>query len=339
MADSWGRYLRVTLFGESHGPAIGVVLDGLPAGFQPDLADVARQMARRAPGGSPLSTSRRECDSFRILSGLYEGRLTGTALTAIIENADQHSGDYAAHMQVPRPGHADFTGHVRYGGFEDPRGGGHFSGRMTAPILFAGALCAQWLAQSGVAIAAKIVQIGRVRGDGLNAAMQEEILSAKRDLDAVGGVISCTVTGLAQGLGAPFFDSVESVVSSLLFAIPAVKGVSFGDGFALCAMRASEANDQMRVENGALVHLSNHNGGVLGGITNGEPLVFQVAIKPTPSIARPQKSVSLEQMRDAQIEVRGRHDPSIVPRALPVVEAAAALALGELWKERLSCRT
>ena len=334
MAGSWGSFLKITLFGESHGPAIGVTIDGLPAGFEPDFDQVRVQMARRAPGQSALTTSRVEADAFEVLSGLYQGRLTGTPLTAIIRNRAQHSSDYAVTLDQPRPGHADYTGHVRYHGHEDPRGGGHFSGRLTACLVFAGALTRQWLARNGIEIAARIIQIGQVTGDGMNDAMVEAVLAAKADRDSVGGIIECRAEGLPVGLGAPFFDSVESVLSHLLFSIPAVKGVEFGDGFALASQRGSAVNDAMHMDGDVVTHASNHAGGILGGLTNGEELIVRVAIKPTPSIAREQATVSLRSGQDATLAIVGRHDPCIVPRAVPVVEAAMALALGELWKER-----
>lgn len=341
MAGMWGNGLRVSIFGESHGPAIGVTIDGLPAGLKIDLEEVGRQMARRAPGQGASTTSRREADVPRILSGLYQGRLTGTPVCAVIENNDQHSGDYPEKMDLPRPGHADYTGHVRYFGFEDPRGGGHFSGRITAPIVFAGALARQWLGREGVDFAARPVRIGEAveePGKGYNARMEEEILQARAALDSVGGIIECVVRGLPVGLGAPFFDSVESVLAHLMFSIPGVKGVEFGLGFMMGRMRGSQVNDAMRMAEGKVAHVTNHSGGALGGITNGENLVMRVAMRPTASIAQAQSTVSLLKGAGAQLSIHGRHDPCIVMRALPVVEAMAALALGDLWKERQACR-
>lgn len=336
MPGSWGNYVKITIFGESHGPAVGVTVDGLPAGFAPDMDAVRAHMARRAPGNSPLSTPRKEADEFEVLSGLYQGKLTGTPLTAIIRNLGQRSADYSGMPDLLRPGHADYTGHVRYLGHEDPRGGGHFSGRITAALTFAGALALQWLSSQGVEIAAKIIGIGPLSGDGLTEEMQDAILAAKADGDSIGGRIECRAAGLPAGLGAPFFDSVESVMAHMLFSIPAVKGVEFGDGFAISALRGSVSNDQMVTENGIIRHLTNHAGGILGGITNGEPLIVRVAIKPPASIARSQHTVSLKRGVDAVLAVEGRHDPCIAPRALPVVESAVALALSELWKERLT---
>ncbi len=338
MSSSFGNCLKLTIFGESHGPAVGVTVEGLPAGLEIDWDLVRREMARRAPGQGQLTTPRKEADEFEILSGLYQGRLTGTPVTAIIRNTNQRSSDYGQAAGLARPGHADFTGHVRYRGYEDPRGGGHFSGRLTAGLVFAGALTRQWLQGHKVQIAARVVRVGAVTGDGFSEAMEKEILAARAANDSVGGVIECAVTGLPAGLGAPFFDSAESVIAHLLFSIPAIKGVEFGDGFDLAARRGSEVNDSMAMKDGRVAHLSNHAGGVLGGITNGEALVFRAAIKPTPSIARLQQTVSLETGEDAALEICGRHDPCIVPRALPVIEAAAALAVGELWKEKETWR-
>ena len=341
MAGMWGNGLKVSIFGESHGPAIGVTIDGLPAGLEIDMDEVARQMARRAPGQGPATTARREADAPRVLSGVYQGRLTGTPVCAVIENSDQHSGDYPQGMDLPRPGHADYTGHVRYFGYEDPRGGGHFSGRITAPIVFAGALARQWLAREGIDFAARPVRIGEAveePGQGYNARMEEEILQARAALDSVGGIIECQVRGLPAGLGAPFFDSVEAVLSHLMFSIPGVKGVEFGLGFMMGRMRGSQVNDAMRMDGGKVAHMTNHSGGALGGVTNGEPLIMRLAMRPTPSIAQTQRTISLVRGEDAQLSIHGRHDPCIVMRALPVVEAMAALALGDLWKERQACR-
>lgn len=341
MAGTWGRYLRVSIFGESHGPAIGVTVDGLPAGLEIDMEEVARHMARRAPGQGLTTTARKEPDAPRVLSGIYRGRLTGTPVCAVIENRDQHSQDYPQGMDMPRPGHADYTGHLRYFGFEDPRGGGHFSGRITAPIVFAGSLVRQWLEGKGVSIAARPVRIGQaveLPGQGYNPQMEAEILEARSQLDSVGGIIECVAAGLPAGLGAPFFDSAESLIAHLLFSVPGVKGVEFGLGFAMGRMRGSQVNDPMAMVQGKVVHLSNHSGGALGGITNGEDLVFRAVMRPTASIAQPQRTVSLEKGEDAVLTIRGRHDPCIVMRALPVVESMAALALGEMWKEREACR-
>ena len=336
MADGFGNHLRVSLFGESHGPAVGVTVEGLPAGLRPDFELIAQEMARRAPGQSAMTTARKEADEVEVLSGIYNGKLTGTALTAIIRNLGQHSRDYASEMDEPRPGHADYTGHVRYHGHEDPRGGGHFSARITAGLVFAGALTKQWLKEFGIEITSRIVRIGNVTGSEFNDEMRAEITSAKEALDSVGGVVECKISGLPAGLGAPFFDSAESVIAHVLFSVPGVKGVEFGLGFGMGALRGSDCNDEMTMVNGKISHKTNRSGGILGGITNGEDVIFRAALRPTPSVAKTQQSVSLREGIDKEINIHGRHDPCIVIRALPVIESVAALAVGELWKERMT---
>lgn len=358
MRSTWGNNLQLTIFGESHGPAIGVVVDGLPIGLSVDEEAVARDMARRAPGQDPTATARREADRVRIVSGLYRGHTTGAPLCGLIENTNVRSGDYEAMQRLMRPGHADYAGYVKYRGMNDPRGGGHFSGRLTAPLAFAGALCRQALAARGIEVGAHIASIAGVEDAPMDpvgvdaqtlralrdarfalldpareAAMRARVEEARLAGDSVGGSIEVAAVGVPAGLGAPFFDSLESTLAHLLFSIPAVKGVAFGDGFGLCAMRGSGANDAMRVQDGRVTCETNHNGGVTGGITNGMPVVCRVAVKPTPSIARPQRTVDVSCMADAQMEIRGRHDPCIVPRAVPVVESAMLLALMDLLLE------
>ena len=358
MRSTWGNNLQLTIFGESHGPAIGVVVDGLPIGLSVDEEAVARDMARRAPGQDPTATARREADRVRIVSGLYRGHTTGAPLCGLIENTNVRSGDYEAMQRLMRPGHADYAGYVKYRGMNDPRGGGHFSGRLTAPLVFAGALCRQALAARGIEVGAHIASIAGVEDAPMDpvgvdaqtlralrdarfalldpareAAMRARVEEARLAGDSVGGSIEVAAVGVPAGLGAPFFDSLESTLAHLLFSIPAVKGVAFGDGFGLCAMRGSGANDAMRVQDGRVTCETNHNGGVTGGITNGMPVVCRVAVKPTPSIARPQRTVDVSCMADAQMEIRGRHDPCIVPRAVPVVESAMLLALMDLLLE------
>jgi len=356
--SSWGRNFKITIFGESHGPAIGVAIEGLPAGFAIDWESAAREMARRAPGRSETATSRSEADEFEILSGYYGGAATGDALCAVIRNSDRHSDAYREFLRYPRPGHADYPAQVRYGGHNDHRGGGHFSGRLTAPLVLAGAIAKQMLASRGVAVGAHIRSIGGVQeapfpvqipgallqeisakefaviDDVAGQRMKQAILSAKAQGDSLGGVIECAAAGVPAGLGGALFDGVESSLASLLFAVPAVKGVEFGAGFSLSGMTGYEANDFWRMQNGKVQTSTNHNGGILGGITTGMPLVFSAAIKPTPSIARPQPTVDLEKHEDSEITVTGRHDPCIVPRAVPVVEAAAALALADVWMDQ-----
>lgn len=361
MSSTFGQYLKLSIFGQSHGEALGVTLDGFPAGMTIDMEQLLAEMARRAPGQSLMTTARKEPDAPEFLSGVLNGRTTGQPICAIIRNTNQRSKDYGDGVDLVRPGHADYTGHVRYFGFEDWRGGGSFSGRLTAGIVLAGALCSQYLVHQGVKIACHIQQLGDVRDAsflaadaaadyaflkgmhlpvltaGLNQQMEETVLAARDKQDSVGGVLECMVTGLPAGLGAPFFDSVESVLSHLLFAIPAVKGVEFGEGFGFASMRGSQANDPFRMENGEVTTESNHSGGINGGITNGMPVIFRCAVRPTPSIGQKQRTVSLRTGENADLEIRGRHDPCILPRAVPVVEAMAAIGIMELWKERAAC--
>jgi chorismate synthase len=348
MGNVWGKNIQLTIFGESHGPAIGMSLSGLPAGVELDWDEVQREMERRAPGRSELATPRRETDRFELLSGYFENRTTGTPLAAIIRNENTRSGDYKP--EILRPGHADFALLCKYGGYADYRGGGHSSGRLTAPLVLAGAIAKQILRPVGVEVGARIAKIFDVEDaplppeaivqaaaktfpvgdDDAGQRMREAIRQARAEGDSVGGVVECVALGLPGGLGDPFFDSAESLISALMFAIPAVKGVEFGDGFALTAMQGSAANDQLYMEAGAIQHASNHNGGINGGITNGKPLVFRVAIKPTPTIAAPQTTVDWKKGETVSVTLGGRHDPCIVPRALPVVEAALALVLLDL---------
>ena len=364
MRGSFGQHFRLTIFGESHGAAIGVVIDGIPAGTPIDEVAIARDMARRAPGSDPTSTSRKEADKVRIVSGLFEGRATGTPLCGMIENTNTRSGDYAQLRAKMRPGHADYAGQIKYSGYNDPRGGGHFSGRITAPLVFAGSIARQLLEHQGVTIGAHIAAIAGLADQPLNpvnvsadtlstltksrfplldpsleAPMRSLVESAKADLDSVGGAIECAAVGVPAGIGSPFFGSLESVASQLLFSVPAVKAVEFGDGMAISAMRASAANDAMHYENGRVACLSNHNGGVTGGITNGMPVILRVAVKPTPSIARTQQTVDLSSGSDTTLSITGRHDPCIVPRAVVVIESALAIALCELMMDDASTRT
>ena len=348
--------MQYTIFGESHGPAIGVTLTGVPAGLVLDTDAMAAELRRRATGRNALSTARKEADIPEILSGVFEGRTTGTPLTIVIRNGDQHSGDYAAIKDLARPGHADYAGHLRYAGCNDYRGGGHFSGRLTAPLVAAGAVAKQVLAAQGIAVGAHIAAIAGIRDtafplepaaalfaeiaakdfpvqdDAAGAAMQAAILQAREAQDSVGGEIECAVTGLPAGLGAPDFGcNLEGIFSAHLFAVPAVKAVAFGDGFGLAALRGSQANDPWRVTpTGQMKTLTNRAGGINGGISNGMPVVFTVAIRPTPSIGQTQQTVDFVRGENAEITIRGRHDPCIVHRAVPVIEAAAAIAATEI---------
>lgn len=319
-----------TIFGESHGPAIGVVITGLPSGLALDMDAVTVEMGRRAPGQDKTSTTRREKDAVEIVSGLFEGKTTGTPLCGVIHNTDTRSKDYSKLKDMPRPSHADFTASVRYGGFSDYRGGGHFSGRLTAPLVFAGAVAKQLLAQQGIAVESRIAVLGGII-DPTVEQIDEIILAAKADCDSVGGAVACTVTGVPAGFGSPDLgENAEGIVAKHLFAVPGVKGIEFGAGFGFASMRGSQANDPFRMVDGRVQTVTNNAGGINGGITNGMPLTFRVAMRPTPSIAKQQQTVSLSAGTDATLVIEGRHDPCIVKRALPVIEAAAALAVCEL---------
>jgi len=355
MSGMWGSKIKLSIFGESHGNAIGITIDGLPAGFSIDMDKIMMEMARRAPGKSSLSTPRKESDIPEILSGYFEGKTTGTPLCAIIRNSNTKSKDYSKLKDVMRPGHADYTGAVRYKGFNDYRGGGHFSGRITAPLVFAGAICKQILEVKGIIISAHINSIGKIKdcsflesdisdellnsfkekelpliNTKLEDEMRQEILSARSSGDSIGGTIECAILGVSPGIGDPFFDSVESTLAHLMFSVPAVKGIEFGKGFDISKMRGSEANDEYYLENGNIKTKTNNNGGILGGITNGMPIIFNVAIKPTASIFKEQKAVNIITMEETTLCIEGRHDPCIVQRALPVIEAVAAIGITEL---------
>ena len=358
MSGMYGMNIKMAIYGESHGASIGLVIDGVPPGLKLDLEAIEKEMARRAPGKNQLSTQRKESDSFAIQSGFFEGYTTGTPLCVVIKNSDQHSKDYSILKDKMRPGHADYAGFVRYQGFNDYRGGGHFSGRLTAPLVFIGAVAKQALAQEGMLVGAHILQIADIKeenfnplgiddkmvaelnakdfavlDDAIGEKMQAKILEAKADLNSVGGVIEAMVTHVPAGLGAPYFDSVESRLSHALFSVPAVKGVEFGDGFGISAMTGAEANDTLHYEEGKVVADTNHNGGITGGITNGMPVIFRVAIKPTPSISREQKTVSLAERCYTTLTIVGRHDPCIVQRAVPVIEAVTAWTMWDLLIE------
>lgn len=353
MSGVWGNKVQISIFGESHGKAIGIVIDGLEPGIEIDLEAVNKEMARRAPGKNKLSTQRKEGDEVQIVSGFFNGRTTGTPLTGLIWNSDQHSSDYSNIKDTPRPGHADYTGFVKYNGFNDYRGGGHFSGRITAPLVFAGAVAKQILMKKNIVIGSHILSIHNVKeeyfdkvnineetlniltnkefpvlDDTKGLKMKEAILGAKNELNSVGGVIECCALNLPVGLGDPFFDSVESTLSHLLFSVPAVKGVEFGLGFDISKLKGSEANDEYYYDEAANIRTyTNNNGGILGGITNGMPLIFRAAIKPTASIYKQQKTVNLKTKENDDIAVVGRHDPCITLRAVPVIEAVCAIGI------------
>ena len=293
--------MTYTIFGESHGPAIGVVLEGVPSGVEMDLDFIRAELQRRAPGKSALTTARKEADEPEILSGVFDGKTTGTPLCAIIRNTDTRSKDYAKLKHLPRPSHADYAGAVRYGGFNDYRGGGHFSGRLTAPLVFAGALAKLILQEKGVIITSAI-SILEGTPDPSPEEIEEIILAARKAGDSVGGAISCTVTGISAGFGAPDFGcNAEGIFAQHLFAVPAVKGIAFGAGFGFSCMRGSEANDPFYMEEGQVKTRTNASGGINGGITNGMPIVFEVAIRPTPSIAMEQNTVDLAEQKDATL--------------------------------------
>ncbi|MBU5488846.1 chorismate synthase [Clostridium sp. MSJ-8] len=359
MSGIWGNNLKVAIFGESHGNAIGITIDGLPSGVEIDMDKVLEEMARRAPGKSKLSTARNEKDAPEILSGFFEGRTTGTPLCGIIRNGDTRSKDYGKLKDLMRPGHADYSGNIRYSGFNDYRGGGHFSGRITAPLVFAGAICKQVLAKQGITIGAHVKKIKDISDDSFDytnissdlllslnkeelplldkskeETMRNVIIDAKSQGDSVGGVIECAITGVKAGYGDPFFDSVESRLSHLLFSVPAVKGVEFGLGFDITELYGSEANDSYYYDGDVVKTRTNNNGGILGGITNGMPVVFKVGIKPTPSISKKQHTINIQTKTNEDLVIEGRHDPCIVQRAVPVIEAVAAIGILDLLKER-----
>lgn len=353
MSSAIGKRVKLSIFGESHGEAIGCVLDGLPAGQQLDMEEILLQMARRAPGQDKTATTRRESDTPQILSGLLDNTTTGAPLAMMIQNTNQRSGDYGNLSRLPRPGHADYTGFVRYDGYNDVRGGGHFSGRLTAPLVFAGSVCRQILRRRGIAVGSHILNIAGVEDARLDARnvnaqqledlacsrfpllrpelegpMRDAVEAARLEADSVGGVIEAAATGLPAGVGSPMFEGIENRLAPLLFGIPAVKGLEFGEGFSFASLRGSQANDPYTIEeSGRIVTTTNHNGGVLGGITNGMPLVLRLVIKPTSSIGKEQQTVDLISGKPASLVVKGRHDPCIVPRAVPVVEAVLALGL------------
>lgn len=363
MSSIWGNKLKVSIFGESHGEAIGVVIDNLPPGIKIDMDYIEKQMSRRSPGKNNLSTKRNESDSVKILSGVFNDNTTGAPLCAIIFNEDTKSKDYSELKSNMRPGHSDYPAYVKYRGFNDYRGGGHFSGRITAPLLFAGALAMSILENyKGIYVSSHIQSIYDIEDDKINLndninykfdsfnylkdmefpvlsrekgeQMKAEILKAKKEGDSVGGTVETIITNIPAGYGQPFFDSVESKLAHMIFSIPAIKGIEFGTGFNIATMKGSQANDAYFEKNGKIYAKTNNNGGILGGITNGMPIVFRTAIKPTSSISLPQETVNVAEMKNSVLQVKGRHDPCIVPRAVPVIEGAAALVILDLIMER-----
>jgi chorismate synthase len=360
MSSTYGKNIKIAIFGQSHSEAVGIVIDGLPAGIRIDIEELRRFMERRAPGRSSVSTQRREADVPEFVSGLVGGVTCGAPLTALIRNTDTRSSDYEALKDIPRPGHADLTAQLKYKGAQDVRGGGHFSGRLTAPLCIAGGICLQILETEGIKIGAHIASVGTIKDaffdpvlvdaaaldvvknadfpviDSVKRALMiDAIETARRDGDSLGGVVECAAVGVPGGLGEPMFDGMENRIASLVFGIPAVKGIEFGAGFAAAELRGSENNDSFFIggisfgkEHASAVKTrTNNHGGILGGITSGMPIIFRAAFKPTPSISKGQHSVSLSTGMEAALVVQGRHDPCIVPRAVPVVEAAAAVAI------------
>ena len=351
MSSTYGENLKLSIFGQSHGAAVGMTLDGVPAGLPVDFDVLQDFLNRRAPGQNDWSTPRKEADRPEFLSGLLDGFTCGAPIAAVIYNKNTRSGDYANLKDCPRPGHADYTAQVKYGGFQDAAGGGHFSGRLTAPLCIAGGLCRQWLEEMGIQVFAHIAAVAGISDTPFDpiapdrnsvqaefpvispeagAQMRDAISAARSDGDSVGGVVECAVTGLPAGLGEPMFGGVESRIAQIVYGVPAVKGVEFGTGFAAANLRGSQNNDSFLLSGGAIRTGTNNAGGILGGITTGMPLIFRAAIKPTPSISRPQQSVSLRRGEMQELIVKGRHDPCIVPRAVPVIEAAAAIAIYDM---------
>ncbi|MEA4993234.1 MAG: chorismate synthase [Oscillibacter sp.] len=358
MSSEFGNRLHISIFGESHGRAIGAVADGLPAGETVDMEELARFLARRRPGQNALSTSRQETDVPEFLSGLQGGVTCGSPLCAVIQNRDQHSSDYAALADTPRPGHADYTAWVKWGGQADMRGGGHFSGRLTAPLCIVGGIAKQILARRGIYVGAHLFSVeGETDAsfpllptrdlfeelaakpfptldDARGSRMQGTIMAAAQEGDSVGGVVECAAVGLPAGLGEPMFDGMESRLAAVLFGIPAVKGVEFGAGFEAAALRGSVNNDPFCIHDGRVVTSRNRSGGILGGITTGMPLTLRAAFKPTPSISKPQQTVRLSSMEETELVIGGRHDPCVAHRAVPVVEAAVATVLLDILLEQ-----
>lgn len=357
MSANWGTNIELSLFGESHGKAIGIVIGNLPAGIHLDMDEIRWHMKRRAPGQNKMSTPRVEKDEVQIMSGLLDGITTGAPLCAVIENSDQHSKDYSLLKECMRPGHSDYPAYIKYKGFNDVRGGGHFSGRLTAPIVFAGSVARQILKQKGIVVGAHIQSIHNVYDDSFGvditthdienllqqqyptlnsevfAQMQNVIEEARMHQDSVGGTIECAIINVPAGLGNPFFDSIESHLSSLLFSIPAVKSVSFGLGEKITELMGHEANDVYYYENDQVKTKTNYNGGITGGISNGMPIVLKVGIKPTPSISQKQETINIQTKENTEIEITGRHDPCIVPRAVVVVESMVALGILDMIKD------
>ena len=368
MSSLFGTTLRVSIFGQSHSQAIGCVIDGLPAGFKLNEDALQEFMSRRAPGQNAWSTPRKEADAPQIVSGLNDrGETCGAPLAALIYNTNTRSGDYDELRRVPRPGHADFTAWAKWHGSQDVPGGGHFSARLTAPLCVAGGIALQLLAQHGIRIAAHVLQVADKKDEPFDALvnspaandhlneqmdalqsgwksrsfptidntaaehMKDAIAQARKQGDSVGGVVECVARGMPAGIGGPRYDGLQGSIARVVFGIPAVKGLEFGTGFDVASMTGSQNKDPYEIRDGMVVPTTNNAGGTLGGISTGAPILFRMAVKPTPSIALPQQSVDLEEMREATLEVRGRHDPCVAARAVPIAEAAMALAILDSW--------
>ena len=336
MSSTYGTNYRIAIFGESHAAAIGVEIEGVPAGFRIDMAALNAFLERRAPGRDALSTARKEADTPEFLCGVKEGVATGAPIAVIIRNADTRSGDYGNLERVPRPGHADYPAEVKFAGYQDRAGGGHFSGRLTAPLCVAGGIALQLLAREGVTVSARAV---RIAGETDRAKMEAAIAAARKDGDSVGGIVEAQVAGLPVGVGDPMFGGLENRIAQAVFGIPAVKGIEFGEGFAVADLKGSENNDPYGIVDGKVAPLTNHAGGILGGLSTGAPVVFRVAFKPTPSIAKEQDSVDLATGAPVKLSVKGRHDPCVVLRAVPCVEAAAAIAVYDALLARVKERS
>ena len=359
MSSTFDGNLRISVFGQSHSGGIGCVIDGLPAGEKLDLDALQAFLSRRAPGKNAWSTPRKEADLPEILSGLADGMTCGAPLSAVIRNTNTRSQDYSELRDIPRPGHADYTAHIRYNGHQDVAGGGHFSGRLTAPLCIAGGICKQILERRGITIGAHVLRIRNetdipfhlvnltaedllapgkkdfpVIDDSAAQRMQSAVQAARENCDSVGGIIECAAVGVPAGIGDPMFDGMENRIARIVFAIPAMKGIEFGAGFDVARMTGSENNDPYFIDGKTVRTRTNNAGGILGGITSGMPVIFRAAVKPTPSIARQQDSISLSRKENAVLAVRGRHDPCIVPRAVPVMEAAMAIAIMDALLER-----
>lgn len=349
MGAQWGNNIKLTIFGESHGKGIGIVIDGIKPGVKLDLDYIKKQMRRRAPGRNSFSTSRKETDEVEILSGIVDTMTTGAPICGFIKNEDKKSKDYSILKEVMRPGHSDYPATIKYSGKNDVRGGGHFSGRLTAPLVFAGSIARQILQEKGIEIAGHIFSIGNIIADNTEPnlkklreicekefpvadettekSMKNLIEKVRMKQNSVGGVIECLAFGVPAGIGDPFFNSLESTISHIMFSIPAVKGIEFGKGFEFSNMLGSDANDEYYFNGTEIKTYTNNNGGILGGISNGMPLDMKVVIKPTPSIGKKQRTVNIKQQQNCELEIKGRHDPCIVPRAVVVVESVLALAI------------